>query len=585
MQKRHLLPVLLMLCCAAAAGAEERILAGNVYGTVTDAETGAPVGGAHVYLLGAKDCAPAGARMRVRTGQGEFILPHYKQAVRQGLTDGQGAFLINAVPVPYPFFSCTVYVTAPGYGAFVVHDVRVFPGASMALSVACRLRKGSAYDTWFEGASKKAPVSYRHGQEEASSEKFPSAAPAPESTGVSYTIFATREGLVGGTTANGHVITENDHFVALPSVRVLNADDSDTTFMVRLTAGDKSIDAPVWDVGPWNIHDDYWNEPEVREQWIDLPQGTPESQAAYEDGYNGGLDGFYRTVQNPAGIDLADGVFWDDLELSDNAWITVDYRWRPGVAAGSRVQATVELNVRSGPGGALLGTADSGDGGTVTAGPQGADFGGVFFVWWEIDWDSGLAGWSAENWLEKESGAEPPATSTTTTALPATTTVMTTTTTATVQSTTTTSSSPDTSTTSSLPGDTATVCPLAQILDEETTSLLRHIRDRRLLATGAGVLVAVAYYQTVAEVGSLLASRPGLRLRVLHVIRDNRAVLEELAAPGACTVPRESVAAASGLLRELEEAGGPGLSPYLRPLRDALEQGTLIPALGLAVEE
>lgn len=37
-----------------------------------------------------------------------------------------------------------------------------------------------------------------------------------------YRVFATREGLVGGTTANGHVIRERDHFVALPSRRGLS---------------------------------------------------------------------------------------------------------------------------------------------------------------------------------------------------------------------------------------------------------------------------------------------------------------------------------------------------------------------------
>ena len=30
---------------------------------------------------------------------------------------------------------------------------------------------------------------------------------------------------------------------------------------------------------------------------------------------------------NPAGIDLADGMFWDALGLTDNAWVTVDYLW------------------------------------------------------------------------------------------------------------------------------------------------------------------------------------------------------------------------------------------------------------------
>src|SRR4051812_7818514 len=37
------------------------------------------------------------------------------------------------------------------------------------------------------------------------------------------TLMATRVGMVGRTTANGHVITERDHFVALPSRRALSS--------------------------------------------------------------------------------------------------------------------------------------------------------------------------------------------------------------------------------------------------------------------------------------------------------------------------------------------------------------------------
>jgi hypothetical protein len=57
-----------------------------------------------------------------------------------------------------------------------------------------------------------------------------------------------------------------------------------------------------------------------------LPQGLPEAQAAYEDGYNDGLDGFGRRVLNPAGIDLADGTFYN-VGLNDNGWVTVTYLW------------------------------------------------------------------------------------------------------------------------------------------------------------------------------------------------------------------------------------------------------------------
>jgi hypothetical protein len=64
--------------------------------------------------------------------------------------------------------------------------------------------------------------------------------------------------------------------------------------------------------------------------WKDLPQGKPEAQAAYQDGYNGGYDQFGRRPANPAGIDIADGSFWYDLGLSNNDWVNVTYLWTSG---------------------------------------------------------------------------------------------------------------------------------------------------------------------------------------------------------------------------------------------------------------
>ena len=150
--------------------------------------------------------------------------------------------------------------------------------------------------------------------------------PAPQ-PGLAYRVFATREGLVGHTTANGHKIVQRDHFVALPSRRGLSANGGGD-YSVRVCAGNGRCEwAPVWDVGPWNTRDDYWSASGVREQWKDLPQGRPAAQAAYESGYNGGKDQFGRKVKNPAGLDLADGTFWDGLKLSGNAWVTVTYQW------------------------------------------------------------------------------------------------------------------------------------------------------------------------------------------------------------------------------------------------------------------
>lgn len=171
----------------------------------------------------------------------------------------------------------------------------------------------------------------------------------PFALGSTYRVFATREGLVGGTTANGHVITSRDHFVALPSRRGLSPKNTGD-YTVRVCAASGRCEwAPVWDVGPWNITDDYWNPPSVRQSWTDLPQGRPEAQAAYASGYNGGKDGFGRTVLNPAGIDLADGTFWDGLRLTTNAWVDVTYLWTGAGVRGTVRTSGSTLTVRNGP--------------------------------------------------------------------------------------------------------------------------------------------------------------------------------------------------------------------------------------------
>jgi hypothetical protein len=171
----------------------------------------------------------------------------------------------------------------------------------------------------------------------------------------SYRVFATREGLAGGTTANGHVIAENDQFVALPSGQALDADGKGDYSVRICTDAGRCATVPVWDVGPWNTDDDYWNAAPPRQKWNDVPQGTPEAQAAYRDHYNDGQDGFGRTVKNPAGIDVGDGTF-HALGLDDNSEVTVDYLWtgRAGEAPGDVHLATADsakdpVTVRSTP--------------------------------------------------------------------------------------------------------------------------------------------------------------------------------------------------------------------------------------------
>ena len=89
----------------------------------------------------------------------------------------------------------------------------------------------------------------------------------------------------------------------------------------------------VWvgDVGPWNIDDNYWNPasgPRPRRMFTDLAQGYPESEAAYYDGYNGGVDQYGRTVTNPAALDQSlDVATAMGLAYLQNDWIDVTYLW------------------------------------------------------------------------------------------------------------------------------------------------------------------------------------------------------------------------------------------------------------------
>ena len=137
-------------------------------------------------------------------------------------------------------------------------------------------------------------------------------------------LYATRLGLVGRVTANGHRIVERDRFAALPSKKALNPRDG-TEYQLEISYKGKKATVPVWDVGPWNTKDNYWDSP--REMWNDLPRFTPQVQAAFFNNYNNGLDQFGRLVLYPAALDLADGTFWDDLGMKGSDWVDVTFLW------------------------------------------------------------------------------------------------------------------------------------------------------------------------------------------------------------------------------------------------------------------
>lgn len=145
-----------------------------------------------------------------------------------------------------------------------------------------------------------------------------SAIPAESAASVTFRVYATREGLVGGTTSSGHVITPNDHFVALPSVKALNKN-------VKITYKGKSSVAPVLDIGPWNNDDDYWNPSDTR-VYKGIPRGVPQAQAAFDSGHNGGKSGLGWQVTAPGGIDIGDGTYYD-LGLGNPDWVDITFLW------------------------------------------------------------------------------------------------------------------------------------------------------------------------------------------------------------------------------------------------------------------
>lgn len=147
-----------------------------------------------------------------------------------------------------------------------------------------------------------------------------------------YRLRVTRQGMVGGRTANGHIIEPNDFFVSLPSGRALSSRGGDE-YLVRLSANGRSIVVPVWDNGPWNHHDDFWNK--NRETYRDLPAGWPQDHAAYYENHNGGVAERGR-VRYPSAVDIGDGAYWALGLDGAQATVNVSFLWLgadPGAGA------------------------------------------------------------------------------------------------------------------------------------------------------------------------------------------------------------------------------------------------------------
>jgi hypothetical protein len=116
------------------------------------------------------------------------------------------------------------------------------------------------------------------------------------------TVSASREGLVGETTATGYKIKADSVFVALPHTNALGK-------IVAVKYGRLTVVCPVRDVGPWSIYDDYWKKgrPPQAESGRRLPRK-------------------WGKARNKAGIDLSDGL-WDLLGIERGVGI-VDVKWK-----------------------------------------------------------------------------------------------------------------------------------------------------------------------------------------------------------------------------------------------------------------
>jgi uncharacterized protein YraI len=207
--------------------------------------------------------------------------------------------------------------------------------------------------------------------------------------GVIASMFgAPADGLVGNTTSSGHILRANDKLVALPactesscpwlslSAGPKNKYGPQTTcaeadglcwVQVYATETGKCAVAPVLDLGPLFVHDNWWDA--KRDRTYKLPKGQPAAEivrdwgdVGFGDGYSDRGYNIPRDFSYGPAIDLAAGT-WTDLGfgLSQTlANVEVTLLWQAGInhddacnGAGFSLSnaSTIDvLNLRAGPG-------------------------------------------------------------------------------------------------------------------------------------------------------------------------------------------------------------------------------------------
>ena len=125
---------------ASSNNGNSRVLFGNVYGTVTDSESGRPVADAIIYVtdqpvryLSEKEANA------VFSDYGWIAVPPLEAAVRRTTSQPDGTYMINKIPLTRNYVLYTLVIRAEGRDRTVIDQAPVLPGASMALKIDCRM--------------------------------------------------------------------------------------------------------------------------------------------------------------------------------------------------------------------------------------------------------------------------------------------------------------------------------------------------------------------------------------------------------------------------------------------------------------
>jgi len=126
---------------SAPAGSHgNRMLFGNVYGTITAGGTDKPVSDALIYVTDQPvRFVSEKEEGAVLSDQGWIWVPPAETAIRRTTSRPDGAYMVNRIPLKEKYGLYTVVIKAENLDTTVIDQAPVLPGAAMALNINCRL--------------------------------------------------------------------------------------------------------------------------------------------------------------------------------------------------------------------------------------------------------------------------------------------------------------------------------------------------------------------------------------------------------------------------------------------------------------